>query len=70
MKAKKEAFDYKVKYESMQKKFVDLENRNDKLNDSLRCKESLASDLQTRLESTLEELTILQMEAQESKELD
>ena len=70
MRAKKEAFDYKVKYETLQKKFVELEIQNEKLTDSLRYKEGIATDLQSRLEGTLEELTILQIEAQESKELD
>lgn len=33
LRSKKETFDYKVKYDALYKKFVDLENQNDKMNE-------------------------------------
>lgn len=56
------------KLEAANKRVVDLENENSKFDDEVRFKDALVQDLQTRLESTLEQLAILQLEAEHMRE--
>ncbi len=63
-KAKKEASDIMKKYESVQKKFVELETLNDKLTDQLRQSDYSLNEVQSRLEQALEHITLLQFDAE------
>jgi len=56
------------KLEAANKKVVELENQNSKFDDQVRFKDALIEDLQSKLESTLEQLAILQLEAEHIRE--
>ena len=56
------------KLEAANKRVVELENQNSKFDDELRFKGALVQDLQARLETTLEQLAILQLEAEHIRE--
>jgi len=68
LKSKKETFDLKTKYDQVKRRFVSIENENDRLAEQLRFREEMMNDLQHKLETTLEQLTILQLESEEMKE--
>lgn len=67
-KARTEIFDFKKKYEQSKRTIVTLENHNDRLAEESRFKEEMMRDLQAKLESTLEQLTLLQVDTECMKE--
>lgn len=56
------------KLDTANKKVVDLENQNSRFDDEIRFKDAMIQDLQAKLESTLEQLAILQLEAEHIRE--
>jgi hypothetical protein len=70
MKSKQDNFDLKRKTDQQHKKIVALESDNEGMFHRLRSQEAMISDLQGKLEETLERLSILQVEAQGMKEVD
>lgn len=67
---KKDLFDSKHREDLLKKKVIQLENAADKMEEDLRAKEGLIQDLQSKLSATLEQLTILELEAREMKEVE
>jgi hypothetical protein len=70
VKSKQDHFDLKRKADQQHKKIVALESENEGMFHRLRSQEAMISDLQGKLEETLERLSILQVEAQGMKEVD
>ena len=70
VKSKQDCFDLKRKNELQHKKVVMLETENEAMHLRVRAQEAMISELQGKLEETLERLSILQVEAQGMREVD
>lgn len=70
VKSRQDCFDLKRKNELQHKKVVALETENETMHSRVRAQEAMVSDLQGKLEETLERLSILQVEAQGMREVD
>lgn len=70
VKSRQDCFDLKRKHEVQHKKVVALETENEAMHSRVRAQEAMISELQGKLEETLERLSILQVEAQGMREVD